>query len=241
MKIRITGPWLIAFFALTFLITECHDWVHYMTAALICGCFGTKAFETWTICQGCHPGHLQQIMIGLSGPVFNYTLFWTARSWMSPSRPMPRQVLGFILLTAALPLDRILAAVRGGGDEKYTMGTILDSPQSIHYHAASLAGLAIVLLFTLPPLVRAFRLSGTGNSSWLIFAGFLVIPGIVQALAIRGLYFLLGHGIGAASLLPGTPWLVAFWTILCAVLACAFSKNLPRGWTLRTGPAHGAA
>ena len=51
MKIKITGKFIIAFLALTFVLLELHEIVHTGVGRIICGCWGLRDFNAWEICE----------------------------------------------------------------------------------------------------------------------------------------------------------------------------------------------
>ena len=83
MKIKFSISFFIAFLSLLFLVQELHDWTHVLTAFWLCGCFGTKAFDSWSLCDHCEVAGNVLVLVYLAGPVINYIMIWVARSLMS--------------------------------------------------------------------------------------------------------------------------------------------------------------
>src|SRR5271154_3504870 len=117
MKIKLSPAYLIAFFSLLFFTNELRGWAHVFVAQLISGCWGTKNFDTWTLCSHAEaPGKLIALA-WLAGPFVAYIILWTGRWLMDEKKSPATRSLGFSMVFAALPFAGILAAARGSGDE----------------------------------------------------------------------------------------------------------------------------
>jgi hypothetical protein len=227
MQLKITFLFLIAFFSLFFLINECHDWVHFLVASTICGCFGTKGFENWTFCNGCSMSTGWLVFTWLSGPLLNYILIWTAWRMMGSRKNSSEKSNGLALLFAANPFARILAAISGGGDETFAMRQVFGSGENGHHHLAATTGLVLVLILTIPPLARAMLLLPGWKAKFLFYPALLYLPIPIDHWVMRNLLNpLLAKGILSTSILPGTPLLVMAWGIFWLSLFLFSYKNL---------------
>ncbi len=209
MRILFTWRSLAAFVALLFCLAEAHELVHTGLGRLLCGCWGTRDFNVWSLCAACAHHPLQNLVATLSGPAFSFALMWVGYWLMGPGRSAASWSLGFALVFATIPFARILGAVcMGGNDEVYALSKIMP------YNQAWALGGAAVLLATVPPLVRAFATLHPPGRLW-VFLGFFLLPTLVLFLVVLGfLNSLLASGFLAAYWILGSPLLVTCWTAL---------------------------
>jgi hypothetical protein len=97
-----------------------------------------------------------------------------------------------------------------------------------HHHLPSLIGLLLVLLFTLPPLIRAFLLLHPGLYRWIHLAAWMILPGLINEGMIKLLNQWLDSPWAAKNLVAGIPTLVAMWTLVCTFLSAILWKHLNR-------------
>lgn len=209
MKIAFTWHSLVAFVALLFCAGEAHELVHTGLGRLLCGCWGTRDFNVWSLCATCAGQPLANLAATLSGPLFSFALMWAGYGLMAPGRSAASWSLGFALVFANIPFARILGAVfMGGNDEVYALSKLLP------YYSAWALGAAAVLLATVPPLVRAYTTLHPQGRIW-VFAGFFFLPTALLFVVILGaMNSLLASGFLAAYWILGSPLLVTCWTAL---------------------------
>jgi hypothetical protein len=206
MRIVFTWRSLAAFVALLFCLSEAHELVHTGLGRLLCGCWGTRDFNVWSLCAACAHQPLQNLAATLSGPLFSFALMWVGYWLMAPGRSGAQWSLGFALVFATIPFARILGAVfMGGNDEVYALSKVMP-----YYPAWALGG-AAVLLATGPPLVRAYATLHPRGRLW-VFLGFFLFLVVLGALNS-----LLANGFLATYWILGSPLLVTAWTALVAL------------------------
>jgi len=231
MKIKLTPLYLLAFFALTFLIHEIHDWAHFIFSASYCGCLGGRVFDGWTVCKTCSTSTAGMALATLVGPVVNYAVIWTGWGLMHPENPSEKQSVGFTLVFAALPFPRIMGALAGGGDETSALRQLFQRPVGgINHYVVAGAGLLFVLLLTLPALVRAFLLITGWVQRLLIFPAFLVLPGLADhwLVGINGeLNRLMADGFLSWKMLRGGTQLFVFvWALALLIIYFLTRKSI---------------
>lgn len=218
---KIVPAWrpLLAFSALLFVLSEAHELVHTGLGRLLCGCWGPRDFNVWSLCSACATGHpYTNLAATLAGPVFTFAVGWAGYCLLAPRQPTPRRSLGFALVFATVPFSRIFGAVFvGGNDEVYALSKFLP------YHGAWALGATLVLLATVPPLVRACAaLAPRGRVG--TFLAFLIVPfpfAVVVLLLV--LNPLLTSGFLATYGILGSPLLITCWTVAVgAVLALTY-------------------
>lgn len=206
MEFRPTWKSLLAFAALLFFMGEAHELVHTGLGRLLCGCWGPRDFNVWSLCASCQTGHVwTNFAATWAGPLFTFAMGWWGYFLLSPRQTAAHRSLGFALVFATLPFARILGALMGGNDEVYALSKVLPYPR------AWALGAALVLLATVPPLVRAYTtLQGRGRI-WY-FLGFFLLPfALAFAVLLGGLNALLASGFLASYGILGSPLLVNCW------------------------------
>ena len=58
MRLRPTWKSLLAFVALLFFVGEAHELVHTGLGRLLCGCWGARDFNGWSLCANYQTGHV---------------------------------------------------------------------------------------------------------------------------------------------------------------------------------------
>ncbi|OGX86358.1 hypothetical protein [Hymenobacter coccineus] len=219
MKIVLTWRALLAFGALVFVLAEAHELVHTGLGRLLCGCWGPRDFNVWSLCSTCATGHpYTNLAATLAGPAFTFAVGWVGYGLLGPRQPVARQSLGFALVLAALPFTRILGAVfLGGNDEVYALSKFMAHP------VAWALGGALVLLATGPPLVRAYRALAPRRRLATFLAFFLLPFPVATAVLLGALNSLLASGFLATYGILGSPILITCWTAAVgAVLALTY-------------------
>jgi len=225
MRIKFTAVFLLGFIALIFFIHECHDWAHFISGRLICGCWGTKNFDNWTLSKDCNVSSRAQVLVWFAGPAVTYLIIWLSWGMMAKKKSSTVQSLGFSLLFAANPLVRILAAAAGGSDETFGLRQLFQHPDKSNSHAVALTGLILIIVLTAAPLLRAFMLL-RGWKEKILFVLFLVLPMYIDKWAYIGLNKLAATGFLSDESFPGVPILVLAWTILLMVVLLSTYKSI---------------
>jgi len=228
MKIKLSPLYLLSFFALVFLVHEIHDWIHVLVARAVCGCWGTKAFDYWTLCAKSWVSVSNQgnVLITMAGPLFNYLVICWGWELMQPENELHQKSLGFSLVFASLPFPRIMGALAGGGDETLALKQIFLHADGGNRHIVSLVGLLFVLILTLPALYRAFMLVA-GLWGKLMVVAFLVLPGYIDRLVVSGLLNkMLAKGILVHQVWTGFSQGIMVWLLLLLILLVVIGRYL---------------
>ena len=226
MRIRFTGKYLLAFLALIFLIHEAHAWAHFIMGRLICGCWGIKSFDNWTLCNHCNASTHSQVWIWFAGPVITYIVIWISWWLLNRKRDSPQKSVGFSLLFATIPFVRILAAMAGGSDETYGLRQLFQHADKSNSHAVALSGLILILALTGLPLLRAFMRLRGWKEKLIIFPIFLVIPMFIDKWTYIGLNKLSATGFLQDESFPGVPEFVLVWILLWTIVLLLTYKSL---------------
>jgi hypothetical protein len=207
LRFRADGLALLAFFILVLALAEAHECAHILTARAICGGWGSRDFSVWTMHEGCAAYPLV-VLATFVGPVLTFATIWLG-AWLTHTTEQRERALGLALIFAPLPFARIFTAATGHGDEVSGF-TVLFGNQK----GAWAAGLAMVLLFSLYPLVHAYR-TLEPKRRMLLFAGLLLVPMVVHGVVVHNLMNqLLASGVLASGGLLGAPVLINLWQVL---------------------------
>lgn len=194
--------YLTAFFSLHLLMMECHEQVHLLTGYLVCGCYGERNFNVWSLCEACRqPG--MAWLVSLSGPVFTYGMVWLGWRWYVRGGTEVRRNQGFALLFANLPFARVFTALTGRGDEKTAFQHLAGAhlPPLI----PQLAAVLLTVIFCLLPIIFVYRKMRSPFKGFIL-AGFVLAPMIAGMLySHRFLNGWLARGILAQTHFLGTP------------------------------------
>ncbi|PYL16467.1 MAG: hypothetical protein DMF46_02915 [Verrucomicrobia bacterium] len=221
LKIKLSLPYVIAFLALTILCGTSHEFVHHFVGAASCGCFGYKTFNSFELCSSCAGNRLAFIAATWAGPLFTYGLMWLGVYRLSKPSTAARQ-LGFALIFANFPINRIGFALIGWNDEQYVTNKIFGhSPLGFW-----LTNLAIWIL-AIPPLLFAYR-AITNRHRVLWFIGFFVLP-FVFVFVFAGMFleqWLLLDRKFLAMPIIGIPYLILLVEVLSIIVLAIFRHGI---------------
>jgi hypothetical protein len=200
--LRWTWRWAVAFVALELLLHDAHELVHIWTGRLMCGGWGTRDFNAWTLSPGCETWVPTAV-----GPIFSYLIIWAGVALLG-SAAWRTRAAGLALVFGPKPFARLFTALMGGGDEMVVARAL--TGVTTRTPAVWLATVLIVAALTVPPMLLGWRaLAGTpARGRW--FIGLLLGPMLFELLVLLGLFNrLLAAGVLATPVVAGTPLLVA--------------------------------
>lgn len=223
MRLQFNLTSLLAFFILVLLLHEAHESAHYFSAWLLCGCPPTRDFLIWKLCSSCTSQNLF-ILASFAGPLITYAFMWWGFSLLRATTSSWQKTIGFALVLGALPLPRWLAAVDRGGDEISTLRHVFTGGQT--YQGVLLGGL-IVLLFTVPPVWRAFK-AIRNKQRILILLAFLAIPWMLDRLLVEKFLNgkLVASGVLMSPVYAGIPLLVILWQVFLLIAFALTARKL---------------
>jgi len=208
---NIKAAWfpLLAFVALQFFMGELHELVHTGLGRLLCGCWGVRDFNVWSLCVTCDHAPLRNLAATYAGLLFTFAMLWWGYFLLAPGKPIPQQSLGFALVFANLPFARLLGALLlGGNDEVYALRPFMPYP------VAGALGTTFVVVAVTPPVVRAYRALQPHGRLGVFLAFFFLPTGLTLAVVLGILNSsLLASGFLATNGALGSPVLVTCWTL----------------------------
>lgn len=221
MKLKLTLKYVLTFLALTFILHEAHEIVHTTVGRIICGCWGQRDFNVWSLCGDCSEQKPYSVISTFAGPVFTYIMIWIGTYLMNKEKNDHQKALGFSLVFANMPFSRIFGAITGGGDEVWGLNLVLHN-----YNLAWLIGVIIILAIIIYPLYKSFKL--IKNESPIVwFLVFLILPGNIDTwVVLIILNSLLQKGLLNGYWILGSPVFVTVWTILVTFAYTLTRKNI---------------
>ncbi len=213
MKLKLTLLYVVSFLALTFFIHEIHDWAHTLAARIISGCWGPRAFDSWSFCAESSLSSGQRILAMVAGPLVNFILLWTGWQKMDEDNTLTEISMGCSLVFATLPLNNLLAAASGGGDLTAAMRLLF---RHANHRLVALAGLLLIVIICVPPLIKAFIVLPWWQGRLFYYPVFLIVPGFLD-------HWLVGKMLNKWLIKADTPqdkayWWAIGWTILTLLI-----------------------
>lgn len=199
-----TRRWFVAFFFAILVAHDLHELVHTGVGRLICGAWGPRDFNVWSLADGCNSW-----VPTLMGPLLSWSLMW-AGLLLTRSADPGRRWAGLALIFAPNPLGRLLPALLGGGDEGVVARALTGMNGAVPRALVIIAAVLIIL----PPLVAAWRaLPGPGRAWWflLLFASGILVTGPLYLVVGNGL---LARGVLTSPGLLGAPQLIELASLL---------------------------
>ncbi len=222
MKVRKRLKYSIPFIALTILCGTSHEFAHHFAGAMICGCFGFKTFNSFELCQGCMEANPYWIVATVVGPLFTFFLLWLGLYQLRKVDVKQKQ-LGFALIFANFPVNRLLFAFMGFNDEQFVTATLFGKDNQVAFWVTNI----IVCLFTIPPLYAAYRaIDQKGRILW--FLGYFILP-FVFVIVFAGFLleeWLLLEQQFLADPIIGIPLLILVVETVSLLVYYLFKKNL---------------
>ena len=221
MKLNFSVKYLLAFIPLVFLMGETHELVHTSVGRLICGCWGVRDFNVWGLCGGCKENYpALSTLATFAGPIYSFILVWVGYFMLGKEKSDNSKAWGISLIAANILFARILTAGISGGDEVYGLRMLFDSR-----YVAWILGLAIVLILSIPPLVRVYK-NIKNQKKILWFIGLLLIPFIIAMIGAMTLNPLLKNGFLDEVWVMGSPRIITYWLVFNLLAFLIFYRNI---------------
>ncbi len=188
IHLKITLRYCIAFYCIIMLYTSLHELVHHFAGYFICGDWGYKTFNYFsTACEGTRKTYLATY----AGPVFTYAMMYVGMWFLQKGKTNYQQQLGFALIFAQLPCQRMVGPIFRMNDEYYATAKLFGNTTTNQWIV-----FLLLLAICLPPLVRAYRSIGNKNRLlWFSFY-FLLFPYVLWGPFFGGLeYLMVNRGV----------------------------------------------
>ncbi len=162
VRIKITLKYCIAFYCICRLYASIHELVHHFTAYFICGDWGYKSFNYFeTACEGTD----KSLLATYTGPLFTFIMMYVGVYFINKKFSTFRNHLGFALIFAQMPLQRMINPFFKMNDEFYATANLFgDTP--LNYWLT----IIIIWIICVPPLVKAYRaIENSYKALWFSF------------------------------------------------------------------------
>lgn len=183
IHLKITLKYCLAFYCVIMLYTSLHELVHHFVGFLICGEWGYKSFNYFTTACEDRP---DIYLSTYAGPLFTYIMMYVGMYMLRSETSNYRKHLGFAMIFAQLPAQRLSGPLLRMNDEYYATVKIFGRPD-LNYWLVSL----ILLAICIPPLVKAYRvIANKRRLGWFLFY-FLLFPYLLWGPFFVGLEYLM--------------------------------------------------
>jgi len=221
MTIRLSVRYIIAFLALTILCGTSHEFIHHFTGAAFCGCFGYKTFNSFDLCDSCKGNTLAFVAATWAGPLLTFGLMWLG-AWRLRQPSESARQLGFALIFANFPINRIGFALAGWNDEQYVTAKLFGHTL-LGFWLTNLA----IWIMAVPPIVMAYR-AIANRRRWAWFVGFFTLP-FVFVILFAGFFlenWLLLKQKFLATTILGIPYLILVVEVLSLAIFALFRSGI---------------
>ena len=170
LKLKLNFRYCLAFYGVIMLHVSTHELVHHFVAALICGEWGTKTFNSF------HAACDQPIkyISTYAGPLYTFLMMYVGMHWIRKGKTNFKRHLGFATIFAQLPAQRMMGPPFKFNDEMYATGQLWGY-SDFNVVLVSL----IVLAICIPPLIAAYKaISNKRAWAWFLLY-FLLLPYII--------------------------------------------------------------
>ncbi len=149
VKLKITFKYCIALYCITMLYASLHELVHHFAGYLICGDWGYKSFNYFaTACEG----EAKSWLATYAGPVFSFLMMYVGMYLLRKNESSYKSQLGFALIFAQMPVQRMIGPIMGFNDELYAT-TKLFGASTINTWIV----IIVVWAICIPPLIQAYK------------------------------------------------------------------------------------
>ncbi len=183
LRLKITLRYCVAFYCIIMLYTSLHELVHHFAGYIICGDWGYKTFNYFeTACEGTRKTYLATY----AGPLFTYIIMYVGMYFLKPSSTNYQKHLGFALIFAQLPFQRMIGPLMKMNDEYYATVKLFGA-SPLNYWLVSI----IIFAICIAPLVRAYQVIENKRAwAWFLFY-FLLFPYLLWGPFFGGMEYLM--------------------------------------------------
>lgn len=171
VTLKLTRKYCLALYCITMLYASLHELVHHFAGYVVCGSWGTKTFNSFsTTCE-----HLPKTYIATyAGPLFSFIIMYIGAYFLKNGTTDLKKHLGFALIFAQMPAQRMMGPIMGFNDELYATNKLFGNNQLNSW----IVGI-IIFAICIPPLLIAYRsIKNKYRSPWFLLY-FLFLPYIL--------------------------------------------------------------
>lgn len=139
-----------------------HELVHHFSGYIICGDWGYKTFNYFeTSCEGSPQSWYATYM----GPVFSFVMMYIGAYFINKGLSTFKKHLGFAMIFAQLPLQRMISPFFRMNDEFYATAQLFGNT-TLNYWIV----IVIIWIICIPPLITAYKaIKNNRKLPWFLF------------------------------------------------------------------------
>ncbi len=149
VKLKLTLKYCIALYCITMLYASLHELVHHFAGYVVCGAWGYKSFNSFeTACEDDPITYLATY----AGPVFTFIMMYVGMFMLRANKSTFHSHLGFAMIFAQMPVQRMIGPIMGFNDEMYATGQLFG-------YTTLNTWIVIILVWSIcmPPLIQAYK------------------------------------------------------------------------------------
>jgi hypothetical protein len=183
IKLKITWKYCIAFYCIIMLYVSLHELIHHLSGYVICGDWGIKTFNYFeTACEKDSKSYIATYM----GPLFTFAMMYVGAFLLSKKNSSYKKHLGFAMIFAQLPFQRMTSPFFRMNDEFYATSKLLGNTNIVYWSV-----IIIIWLICLPPLIKAFKaIENKYKIIWFLFY-LILFPYLIWGPIFGGLEYLM--------------------------------------------------
>ncbi len=192
ITLKVTWKYCVAFYCIGMLYVSLHELVHHFAGYVICGEWGYKSFNYFeTACEGT----TKSWYATYAGPLFTFIVMYVGAYFLEKGPSNYRRHLGFALIFAQIPLQRMTSPFFYMNDEYYAASHMFGQTGLVYWGV-----IAIIWIICLPPLWKAYAaIANKYRLAWFLF--YLVLfPYLLVGPFFGGLeYLMVNRGVLAQT------------------------------------------
>ena len=183
VKLKITWQYVLAFYCIIMLYASLHELIHHISGYLVCGDWGIKTFNSFsTACENENKSYIATY----TGPLFGFIMMYVGMYLLNKNNSTYKNHLGFAMIFAQLPLQRMVSPFFRMNDEFYATSKLLGNTTIVYWSV-----IIIIWLICLPPIIKAFRaIQNKFKVLWFIFY-LALFPYLIWGPIFGGLEYLM--------------------------------------------------
>ncbi|MDJ0646631.1 MAG: hypothetical protein QNJ57_11670 [Flavobacteriaceae bacterium] len=183
LSLKITWRYIVAFYCVIMLYTSLHELVHHFSGYFICGDWGIKTFNYFeTACEDEKKAYIATYL----GPIFSFVMMYVGMYFLNKNNSSYKNHLGFALIFAQLPLQRMISPFFRMNDEYYATAKLFGHTNTVYWSV-----IVIIWVACLPPIIKAFNAIENENKIlWFIFY-LALFPYLIWGPIFGGLEYLM--------------------------------------------------
>jgi len=165
------------------LYASLHELVHHFAGYLVCGEWGIKTFNYFeTACDHEPISHIATYM----GPIFTFAIMYIGAYFLNDRNSTYRRQLGFAMIFAQLPLQRMISPFFKMNDEFHATAQLLGNTKMVYWSV-----IIIIWAICLPPLIKAYKAIDNSNKVIWFLCYLIFFPYLIWGPVFGGLEYLM--------------------------------------------------